>query len=110
MSTTIDRLRKRLKWPVKLGEETVYLRGATQGEIAESDPLDGVEKTWFLFGVALLDEDGTQAIARDGASPEVFAQRVKETLSDVTLDQLKLVSEALNKICTAPDLDKLKKS
>lgn len=112
MSTTIERLRKRLKWPVQLGDETVFIRGATQGEILEGESLskETLEQSWFLFGVTLLNDDGTQAIDRGSADPKTFAAKAAEILSDVTVDQLAIVSAAITRVCTAPDTEKLKKN
>lgn len=121
MATMLDRLRKRRCYPVALGnDEKVYCRSLTLGELQALEHLPPDLTTPFAIGCALVDDVGQQEIPRmivadesTGApaeTNEAFARRALAALTDVPSDSIRLISEAINKINTAPPVEDLVKN
>ena len=105
-SRTIDKIRKRSKWPVKLDDETtVYIRTMVKGERRESRTIEDLElRGYFVFGKVLLEEDGTLSFPQnEGESAEDFAKRVEAEMSDVPDDHQAMILSELNRASAPPE-------
>jgi hypothetical protein len=105
-SRTIDKIRKRSKWPVKLDDETtVYIRTMVKGEQRASKEITDDElRGYFIFGVILLEDDGTPSFTRnDGETVAEFAARVAAEMDDVPQDHQMKILDALTKASNVPE-------
>lgn len=109
MTSVIDRINKRAKYPAKINGETIYLRSMKRSErLAVMQFKDDEESFGFAIGVGLLNDDGTQAIERNaGESDKEFGKRVLETL-DLSDDvRSQLVTQIL-KLSNGPTPEQMK--
>jgi hypothetical protein len=108
----IERLKKRRCYPVPIGEDKVYCRALTIGELKTIDTLSTELGLAFAIGCALVDDAGQPAIARQPTEThEAFAKRALECLTDVTADSLNAIQQAIKKLNDAPPpIDDLKKN
>jgi hypothetical protein len=85
MSSVIDRVRKRRKCPVQIGDETVYVRGMTWAEWELIQPVK--EEAWsngIAIGWCLLEDDGKPVFTREPTEDlETFGKRV---LADLDME------------------------
>lgn len=116
MSKVISRIQKRNKWPVKLGDETIFIRAMTKREqreareIAAPDGATQIEKSaamelrgYFVFGCIILEDDGAPSFQRaEGESSCEFAARIDLKMEDVPEDFKAAILDELNRIQTAP--------
>lgn len=111
MSKTLNAIRKRQKWPVKVGEDTIYVRAMTKGEQRQSREIEDMEqRAAFIFGVALLEDDGSPLFQmNDGESAINFAKRVDAELDNVPEDTKAEILKQLAKVHSA-DVDKIAKN
>lgn len=105
MSKAIDRLRKRGRWPVKLAEDTVYIRAMVKGEQREAREVSDDElRGYFIFGTILLEDDGAPSYPRvAGESPDDFAKRIDAEMADVPEDHKMALLTALAKASSVPE-------
>jgi len=111
MSKTLNAIRKRQKWPVKVGDDTVYVRALTKGEQRQSREIEDMEqRAAFIFGIALIEDDGSPSFPRnDGESAGDFAKRVDAELDDVPEDAKAEILKQLAKVHSA-DVEKIAKN
>lgn len=116
MSKVITRIQKRNKWPVKLGDETIFIRAMTKREqreareIAAAESATQAEKNaamelrgYFVFGCIILEDDGSLSFPRaEGESCHEFAKRVDREMEEVPEDFKATILDELNRIQTAP--------
>lgn len=121
MATILERLAKRRCYPVQLGEETLYCRALTLGELDALKTLPEELAAAFGIGCGLVNDDGSQAIPRlvvpavEGTPATTepnteFARRVDIALQDVGLDQIIALTEAIRKLNTVPPMESLRKN
>ncbi len=105
MSKLIERIQKRKKWPVKLGEDTIYIRALVKREQREAQEVsDPILRGYFIFGCILLEDDGSMTFTRAaGESPTDFAARVGEVMDSVPEDSQAAIANALTKAQTVPE-------
>lgn len=105
MSKFNDKVLKRHKWPVPIGNETVYIRAPTKSEKREAAGIEDAElQGYFMLGCACLNDDGTLAYPRsEGESAVDFASRVQSAMEDVPEDVTATIVRSLTRIQTAPE-------
>ena len=104
-SRTIDKIRKREKWPVKFGDDTVYVRDMLNSEKRAARSIDDAElRGYFMIGMMLLEEDGSRSYVRaDGETPVDFATRVMNDMDDVPEAFQLSILETLAKTSAIPE-------
>jgi hypothetical protein len=113
MATMLERMRKRKCYEVPIGDEKVFVRALTLGELQSLDSLSPEMTTPFAIGCALVDDAGNQEIPRLVGTPESneeFAKRTLLELDDVTGDVIKAITEAIRKLNAAPTVETLVKN
>lgn len=111
MSKVLEALRKRRKKEVKLGDETVYLRAMTLGEVREQEKLDDTDRVGFAFGCSLINSDESPVIPRETSqSASCYAQNVMSVLEDVPQDTLIVLSDEIRKLNSIPDVATIRKN
>ena len=127
MSVVLNMLAKRRKYPVDLSTVDqecvgkVFVRALTKREQRELRGItaqDGEDeqrtaelKDYFVYGCILLDENGTQAIARDeNQSPREFAVKAEAEMADVPEDNKMLVLKAFKAVNEFPSVDAIVKN
>lgn len=107
MASTIDRLRKRTKCPVRIGDETVYVRGLTYSEWNEIQPLrEEAESNGIAIGWCLLADDGSAVFARkEGEALKDFGARVLTELDIEVGTGLYLAAKIIKVTQEPPDIE-----
>jgi hypothetical protein len=99
LSSVVDRIRRRRKYPVKLGDDTVFVRSMTIAENKAVEPFSAeIESLGYAIGVCLLNDDGSQvfAIGKDETA-NAFGARVLAEL-DIPDDARNIITEAIMKL------------
>jgi len=104
-SKVITRIQKRNKWPVTLGDDTIFIRAMTKGDQRAAREIEDLElRGYFVFGCVLLEDDGSLAFPREpGEAAADFAKRVDAAMQEVPEDFKAAILNALNKIHSAPE-------
>lgn len=112
MATVTERVRKRLKYPVDLDGDIVYVRALRGSEFrtAHQELANNDAGFGYALGCGLLNDDGSQAFTRDpGESAEAFGNRVLDEL-DLSLDVRSYLTDKILRLSRGDDIEKLKKS
>lgn len=120
--SVLNKLANRRKYPVKLGDEEVFVRSLTLGELETLDKLPADLQTAYAIGCALVDESGQQAMpcqmvpvsAEDPTTrfecPTEYAKRCYDTLAIVPGDSLVALTEAIWKVTKPTSVETLTKN
>ena len=96
MSDVLNRLRKKRGSPINIDGETFYVRSLTIGELTQLDTINADERTGYVVGCALVNEDGSQVIPKaDSESSIDYAKRVLQELDDVPTANIKAISDGV---------------
>lgn len=107
----IDRLKKRRCYPVQIGEDTVYLRSMTLGEMDRTEKLPYDDRTGFVLACSLIQQDGTPEFsAITGETDAELSGRVIAAMSDVPDDNLRAIADAIQKLRHTPTVESIAKN
>lgn len=112
MASAIDKVRKRLKYPVDLDGDTVYVRALRGSEFrtAHQELANNDAGFGYAIGCGLLNDDGSQAFSvQPGESPEAFGNRVLDEL-DLSLDVRSYLTDKILRLSRGDEIERLKKS
>lgn len=121
MATMLERLAKRRCYPVQIGDEKLFVRALTIGELDALKALPDELAAAFGIGSGLVNDDGSQAIPRlvipakddqpESVEPnQAFAERVDMELKAVPVDSVMAITEAIRKLNTVPSQETLAKN
>jgi len=112
MASAIDKVRKRLKYPVDLDGDTVYVRALRGSEFrtAHQELANNDAGFGYAIGCGLLNDDGSQAFSvQPGESAEAFGNRVLDEL-DLSLDVRSYLTYKILRLSRGDEIERLKKS
>jgi hypothetical protein len=110
--SVLDRIQRRLKYPVELECGTVYIRPLGYWDKAAVRTLSDVtDQVSYAVGRCLIEEDGTLVLepGKDESAKE-FALRVREISRYLSPKDIATLSEAITKITTAPPVEAVSKN
>ena len=101
----LDRIHNRKKFPVDLGDCTVYVRALKKSEFRRMDALEDDLKNAYFIGKALVNDSGSPELPQlDGEEDKAFAQRVEQLLDEKDIDTL-MTTRLLHGISTVTKFD-----
>lgn len=124
MSPVLERLRKKRAYPVKIDGDVFHVRSLTIGELRRldavsvmADSTDSAEekaqlRTGLFYALAICaDETGEAAFPKlVDESDASLARRIKDEFSDVPLETLRAIGEAVQKIGQTPKVETIVKN
>ncbi len=131
-SKAIDRIHKRRKWPVDLGDgNSCWIRtmlkselrerdtefkaapmpDATDEDKAEAESVNADLRAYFVLGSILIEDDCSPMYQREKDEPAaVFAKRVEGLMADVPEENKIWILREWGRASAVPDVDKLAKN
>lgn len=109
----LEKIRKRRLYPVELPNgETIHIRSLRFPELRRMAALAGEAKIGFVFGLALIEDDGSQVYEiGDGETDEAFGKRVAEAAEqDMDTQTLVAVKDAFEKLHKVPSVKVIAKN
>ena len=114
MSSVIERLQKRRRYPIEIDGETVFIRSLKQAERDACEQFKNEESSLgYAIGIALMADNGEPMFTQSADEPAIdFGDRVLTTLdmADDTRSQLVNAILKLSNGPTAEQLEALKKN
>jgi hypothetical protein len=104
MKSIIERIQKRRKFPVLLDNgETLHVRPLGHWERGELKTLEGSDQLVFTIGSCLVDENSGRVFERRKDEPlNEFIERVRETTTDLTSEDVDALVSAVSKVTQTP--------
>ena len=113
MSLSItERLLKRQKFDVKVGDETYSVRELPVAELRhldESIPDDPLLKSFYVIGRSLVTDDPAYSKPSDESAAD-YAKRIQGMLAEVGTATLAQLSTAITRLGITPRVESLKKN
>lgn len=100
---TLERLRKRNSYPVNPDEpDGIKVRALRLDEVARMNVLEPEQKTAFILGCGLLEDNGEQVYPQAEMSDVDFAKHILAS-AQIGMDQLAPIVAAINRVSTPQD-------
>ena len=111
MAGVLDKIRKRMRYPVTLPNgETIHIRQLSFGEQVRAEALDGTTRVGFLIGSAIVEDDGQLAYAKaEKESDTEFGDRVAMT-TELDSMAFNAIQDAIRKLEKRPSQEVLLKN
>ena len=111
MANVFSRIDKRAAFPVEVGDETVWIREPTIGEITRIQALATEQATGLALGLCLVDKAGVREIPQmPDESDADFSSRVIAMADNCTVAVIRKLSDAILKLTKPVDQKALEKN